>query len=60
MEFQNVEIVTLLKPISLFSINQACPSPIGRYAAQRLFSTTNAEQRFSLATKGETQHREVH
>jgi len=33
---------------------------VGRYAASRLFSAANAEPRFSLATKGETQHREVH
>jgi glycine/D-amino acid oxidase-like deaminating enzyme len=33
---------------------------VGRYAARRLFSSANAEPRFSLATKGETQHREVH
>lgn len=33
---------------------------VGRYAATRLFSATNAEPRFGLATKGETQHREVH
>ena len=33
---------------------------VGRYAAARLFSEEGAEQRFSLATKGETQHREVH
>ena len=33
---------------------------VGRYAAARLFSEAGAEQRFSLATKGETQHREVH
>ncbi len=33
---------------------------VGRYAAHRLFSAANAEPRFSLATKGETQHREVH
>jgi len=33
---------------------------VGRYAARRLFSSANLEPRFSLATKGETQHREVH
>ena len=33
---------------------------VGRYAAARLFSEAGAEQRFSLATKSETQHREVH
>jgi glycine/D-amino acid oxidase-like deaminating enzyme len=33
---------------------------VGRYAARRLFSDKNSESRFSLATKGETQHREVH
>lgn len=33
---------------------------VGRYAAARLFGTAKAEPRFSLATKGETQHREVH
>ena len=33
---------------------------VGRYAARRLFSEANAEPRFSLATKGESQHREVH
>jgi sarcosine oxidase len=33
---------------------------VGRYAAARLFSTGDAEPRFSLATKGETQNREVH
>ena len=33
---------------------------VGRYAARRLFSEANAEPRFSLATKGETHHREVH
>jgi len=33
---------------------------VGRYAAHRLFSSANLEPRFSLATKGETQHREVH
>lgn len=33
---------------------------VGRYAASRLFDAVRAEPRFSLATKGETQHREVH
>jgi sarcosine oxidase len=33
---------------------------VGRYAAARLFGGANIEPRFSLATKGETQHREVH
>ena len=33
---------------------------VGRYAAARLFSEDGSEHRFSLATKGETQHREVH
>ena len=33
---------------------------VGRYAAARLFGTVKEEPRFSLATKGETQHREVH
>jgi glycine/D-amino acid oxidase-like deaminating enzyme len=33
---------------------------VGRYAAGRLFGDSRAEPRFSLATKGETQHREVH
>ena len=33
---------------------------VGRYAAARLFGAVKAEPRFSLATKGETQHREVH
>jgi sarcosine oxidase len=33
---------------------------VGRYAAARLFGGANFEPRFSLATKGETQHREVH
>ena len=33
---------------------------VGRYAAARLFGGANVEPRFSLATKGETQHREVH
>jgi len=33
---------------------------VGRYAAARLFGATKEEPRFSLATKGETQHREVH
>ena len=33
---------------------------VGRYAARRLFSSANLEPRFSLATKSETQHREVH
>jgi glycine/D-amino acid oxidase-like deaminating enzyme len=32
----------------------------GRYAAARLFGAVKEEPRFSLATKGETQHREVH
>jgi len=33
---------------------------VGRYAAARLFGVGKPEPRFSLATKGETQHREVH
>ena len=33
---------------------------VGRYAAARLFGTAKIEPRFGLATKGETQHREVH
>ena len=33
---------------------------VGRYAARRLFRAANSEPRFGLATKGETQHREVH
>ena len=33
---------------------------VGRHAARRLFGTTKAEPRFSLATKAETQNREVH
>jgi len=33
---------------------------VGRYAAARLFGAVKEEPRFSLATKGETQHREVH
>ena len=33
---------------------------VGRYAAARLFDGVKAEAKFSLATKGETQHREVH
>ncbi len=33
---------------------------VGRYAASRLFGTVAPEPRFSLATKGETQNREVH
>jgi sarcosine oxidase len=33
---------------------------VGRYAAARLFESVKEEPRFSLATKGETQHREVH
>jgi glycine/D-amino acid oxidase-like deaminating enzyme len=33
---------------------------VGRYAAARLFGDVKEEPRFSLATKGETQHREVH
>ena len=33
---------------------------VGRYAAARLFGAIKEEPRFSLATKGETQHREVH
>ena len=33
---------------------------VGRYAAARLFGAAKEEPRFSLATKGETQHREVH
>jgi len=33
---------------------------VGRYAASRLFGAVNEEPRFSLATKGESQHREVH
>jgi sarcosine oxidase len=33
---------------------------VGRYAAARLMGTVNPEPRFSLATKAETHHREVH
>jgi glycine/D-amino acid oxidase-like deaminating enzyme len=33
---------------------------VGRYAASRLLGAIKEEPRFSLATKGETQHREVH
>jgi glycine/D-amino acid oxidase-like deaminating enzyme len=33
---------------------------VGRYAASRLFGAVKEEPRFSLATKGETQHRAVH
>src|SRR3982751_3788123 len=33
---------------------------VGRYAAGRLFGSVKAEPRFSLASKGETHHREVH
>jgi len=33
---------------------------VGRYAAARLFGSAKEEPRFSLATKGETQNREVH
>lgn len=33
---------------------------VGRYAAARLFGAAKEEPRFSLATKSETQHREVH
>lgn len=33
---------------------------VGRYAAGRLFSSIEAEPRFSLATKSEDHHREVH
>ena len=33
---------------------------VGRYAAARLFGTIKPEPRFSLATKAETHHREVH
>jgi monomeric sarcosine oxidase len=33
---------------------------VGRYAAARLFGQGQAEPRFSLATKAETHHREVH
>jgi glycine/D-amino acid oxidase-like deaminating enzyme len=33
---------------------------VGRYAAARLFGSVNAEPRFSLATKSEQHHREVH
>jgi len=33
---------------------------VGRYAAARLFGQGQAEPRFSLATKSETHHREVH
>jgi glycine/D-amino acid oxidase-like deaminating enzyme len=33
---------------------------VGRYAAARLFGSVREEPRFSLATKSETQHREVH
>jgi glycine/D-amino acid oxidase-like deaminating enzyme len=33
---------------------------VGRYAAARLFGSVKPEPRFSLATKAETHHREVH
>ena len=33
---------------------------VGRYAAARLFGSIKPEPRFSLATKSETHHREVH
>src|SRR5437868_11489872 len=33
---------------------------VGRYAAARLFGLNQAEPRFSLTTKAETHHREVH
>ncbi|NUT00813.1 MAG: FAD-dependent oxidoreductase [Sphingomonas sp.] len=33
---------------------------VGRYAAARLFGAVKEEPRFSLASKSETQHREVH
>ena len=33
---------------------------VGRYAAARLFGLGKAEPRFSLATKSEVHHREVH
>jgi sarcosine oxidase len=33
---------------------------VGRYAAARLFGAVKEEPRFGLATKGESQHREVH
>jgi len=33
---------------------------VGRYAARRLFGSGKAEPRFSLASKAETHHREVH
>jgi glycine/D-amino acid oxidase-like deaminating enzyme len=33
---------------------------VGRYAAARLFGSVQPEPRFSLATKAETHHREVH
>jgi sarcosine oxidase len=33
---------------------------VGRYAAARLLDSIKPEPRFSLATKGETHHREVH
>jgi monomeric sarcosine oxidase len=33
---------------------------VGRYAAARLFGSAKMEPRFSLATKAETHHREVH
>ena len=33
---------------------------VGRYAAARLFGSIKPEPRFSLATKAETHHREVH
>jgi glycine/D-amino acid oxidase-like deaminating enzyme len=33
---------------------------VGRYAAARLMGSIKPEQRFSLATKSETHHREVH
>jgi glycine/D-amino acid oxidase-like deaminating enzyme len=33
---------------------------VGRYAAGRLFGSVRAEPRFSLASKSEVHHREVH
>jgi glycine/D-amino acid oxidase-like deaminating enzyme len=33
---------------------------VGRYAAARLMGSVKPEPRFSLATKAETHHREVH
>jgi glycine/D-amino acid oxidase-like deaminating enzyme len=33
---------------------------VGRYAAARLFDSVGAEPRFSLESKSETHHREVH